>query len=66
MFYTAFQAHAYLHHIGLYSAKPDELANFYKTALNMKKVKDMKGLIILLLILILEPHVQLSESVIFL
>ena len=39
MFYTAFQAHAHLHHIGLYSSKPNELANFYKTALNMKKVK---------------------------
>ena len=39
MFYPAFQAHAYLHHIGLSSSNPNELANFYKTALNMKKVK---------------------------
>ena len=30
MSYTAFQAHAYLHHLGLYSSKPNELANFYK------------------------------------
>ena len=46
MSYTAFQARAYLHHIGLYSSKPNELANFYKTALNMKKVKSGAGWIL--------------------
>lgn len=39
MSYTAFEAHAYLHHIGLYSSKPIELANFYKTVLDMQKIK---------------------------
>ncbi len=46
MTFTAFQANAYLHHIGLYSPKPNELANFYKTAINMKKVKYGSGWIL--------------------
>jgi len=46
MSYTAFQAHAYLHHLGLYSSKPNELANFYKTVLKMKKVKSGTGWIL--------------------
>ena len=44
--YTAFDAHAYLHHIAFYSSKPNELANFYKTVLDMKKERFKSGFLL--------------------
>ena len=44
--YTAFDAHAYLHHIAFYSSKPNELANFYRTGLDMKKERSNSGFLL--------------------